>query len=229
MKRKIGMLLSVAFLGAVILCHIAYFVWVRETLSDVGPFWNIAGDNYGMNTREAVDHFIYCFSFVYYFLFGYLWFGRKYFDRWIAGQKDRKTRVFLGLEILCQIGMIFVYAVLWLENITDTMSVLYLDLRKMDYLTYGGLSWVEKYWNHAAIVMLLAPIFLAIVIYGIHFVCRVIQYQRGGYLNGKWILWNLLCIVVVVCLIVEAFRLLQYDESWEEWLRWLPFGGNWTS
>lgn len=224
MNEKITEIFLLVLLGAVVIFHVTYFACIRETLSDIGPFTNIAGANYGMNTRETADRFIWCFCSVCYFLYGYLWFGKKSSAGWMAGRKDRKTKLFLGFEILCQVGMILVYVVLWLRNINETMSVLYLELRRIDFVTYG-LVWMEEHWNQLTLIMLLAPILLALIIDVLYFLYRLIWYQHKGHWNRKWIVCNLLWLILTFCLLIKQFEGLQYDDSWEEWLLVLPWGG----
>ncbi|MDO4167691.1 MAG: hypothetical protein Q4D32_09835, partial [Eubacteriales bacterium] len=126
MKKKIGLMAIIACLCLGIIMLILYLIelrtWIPEEWQEIS-MWVNAGANYTGDPgylmtmhypRQVADHFVACFLGIYYLLFGYLLFERKHYCGCVRQQESNKIRLWMGLAVLCQIGVVCVYAFLWL-------------------------------------------------------------------------------------------------------------------
>ncbi|MDO4167690.1 MAG: hypothetical protein Q4D32_09830 [Eubacteriales bacterium] len=203
MKKKIGLMAIITYLCLVILIQIIYHVEIQMWISDD---WLIA------------DRFVNCFCLINYFLVVYLLLDRKYYYELVQQQEKDKVRLWMGLNILCQIGMIFVYFILWIGYTDRIREPLDIPIRCVyNFLSNSSIyvnvpTWEIDYWDGIILLIILSPIVLSFLIYIIHFFVRYIQLKQESCLSRIWKWWNYIYIICVILLISWVYDVQQvYD------------------
>ena len=207
MKKDVGKILLIGYLSILVILSGIYIIGVRPRIPVV---W---GPDY---PQKMAGHIIFCFLGTHYFLFGYLLSEKKHYAARVGNQDKEKTRRWMGLAALCQLGAFGVYAVLWL-GYTRTRYIP-IDI-PMEYLSRHYLE-KEKFWRHIlpqkyfqdeflleevihnctwviSSLVVLIPIILYLITYLTHFLIRWSQYRKRGCVSIGWKRWNLIYIACV--------------------------------
>ncbi|MCH5266813.1 MAG: hypothetical protein J1E62_00600 [Lachnospiraceae bacterium] len=236
MKKKMGTTAMLLFLGLTIAFQLAYYMWIRGTISFVGTFANFRGQPWGESPRDVADHFVCCVRVVHDFLLGYLYCVQRHYEEKSLKGQEGKIKFWVGMEVMCQLGIFVTYYLVWISNrilyyildkddwivanwhVGTAETVIYYHLRDGKKIIPATYAWGEKYWNIFVLAIIIAPILLMMVIYSVHLVCRIKQFKRSGYLNKVWVIWNVVFVVVMVLVVVRWFYLLKFSEGWNMYL-----------
>lgn len=229
MKKKIGATGILLFLGLTIVFQLAYFIWLRRMISNVGVFYsNLDGSPNGRTPREVVDHFVCCMGLVHYFLCGYLYSIKRHFAERSLNGKNGKIKRWVGMEIFCQLGIFFSYLLVWIDNrillyyinerirhwsVGGSTTVLYKFLCKKEIIS-KEYTWVEQYGDIFDFSTIIAPILLMLLIYGIHCVFSLVQFKRNNCLNMIWAVWSVVSFITIVLLIKWNFQPTSFGRWW---------------
>lgn len=247
MRKKIGTTGMWIFLGLTIAFQIVYYIGVRGMISNVGMFRSPTmdgslGSPCGASLRDVADHFVRCVGLVHYFLFGYLYSVKKHYAEKSLNGKNGKTKRWVGLEIFCQLGILFSYLLVWIYNfilhtiiydilydinetinetiqswkvweVNDAASILYMLLCKKRIISIRY-TWVEQYGDIFNLTIIIAPIFLTLLIYVIHFVFRFIQFKRNNCFSMIWAVWTVVFFLAIILFAAWIFPQMSLDGVW---------------
>lgn len=210
MKKDIWWITMTGYLVILLLCPILYWIIIQPRISY--DWWYYSEVYY---PRQIVDRLADCLFGIHLFFFGYLFFEKKHYAARIGNQDKEKTRRWMRLAALCQLGAFGVYAVLWLEYTrtfympvqipTDYLSQRYLEDEKFWYRILPEIIVEDELFNIMksdyiqAILSLtvLIPIILYLIAYLAHFLVRWRQYKKRGCISIGWRRWNLTYIACV--------------------------------
>lgn len=243
MRKKNSMTGMLFFLGLTIAFQIVYYIGVWGMISNVGMFrfptiTGNLGSPCGASPRDVADHFVRCVGLVHYFLFGYLYSVKKHYAEKSLHGKSGKIKRWVGLEIFCQLGIFFSYLLVWIDNfklynmlydineaineiilfwkvweVDDAASILYMLLCKKRIISIRY-TWVEQYGDIFNLTIIIAPIFLMLLIYVIHFVFRFIQFKRSNCFSMIWAVWTVVFFLAIILFAAWKFPQMSLDGVW---------------
>lgn len=247
MRKKISMTGMWLFLGLTIAFQITYYIGMRGMISNVGMFCfptmnGSLGSPCGTTPRDVADHFVCCVGLVHYFLYGYLYSVKKHYAEKRLNGKNGKTKRWIILEIFCQLGILFSYLLVWIDNfilynmlydilydvneainetilfwkvweVDDAASILYMLLCKKRIISIRY-TWVEQYGDIFNLTVSIAPIFLMLLIYSIHCVFRFIEFKRSNCFNMIWAVWTVIFFLAIILLAVWKFPQMDLEGVW---------------
>ena len=218
MRKKIGTIGMWLLPGLTIVLQIAYYIGLRDMISNDAIL-------------DIADHFVCCVGLVHYFLFGYLYSVKKYYAEKRLNGKNGETKRWLGPAIFCQLGILFSYLLVWVDNhilhymdyyIGETIrywnagrsiQTLYIFLSRKKIIS-AEYEWVEQYGNIFHLTFIMAPVLLMLLIYSIHCVFRFIQFKRNDCFNMIWAVWTVVFFLTIILLAVWEFRQMDFSGWW---------------
>lgn len=182
MKKKIAMIGSLLLPILTLVFQLTYYIWLRDKIAD-------------LYLPEDADAFVWSLGLVHYFLFGYLYAVKRN----AAGEVKR----WRSMEIFCQLGMFFSYLFLWITNPVVSYGI---DEEFTDLIRYAmEQNDFDLRYTILLLLFAMAPLLLMLPIYGIHFICRIIQFKRRDCLRIKWLARTAIIFPVIACIVAEVF------------------------